>query len=133
MIDLLLDRLSASAPTSQDETPALKGSENPHPNVLAKADDEVKIVCEIPGSSNREKTTEATYLCLLGSEILFGRSESHFDEIRQICIDHGFYDSSNFATNVKAADIVPMGSGQSQRAKLTPAGKKAEALASRLN
>lgn len=132
-IDSLLDKL-ASSPASGNEGSDENESENPYPYVLAEADGEVKVVAEIPGSSNRERTVKATYLCLLGKEVLFGVSECHFDEIREICKDHAFYDSSNFAANVKEADIVAMGSGQSQRAKFTPGGrKKAEELAIMLN
>jgi len=139
IIDQLLDKLSESPSRNfsgtSDTSPTEQGdTENPYPNVFTLADEEVRVIATVPGSSDREKTANVTLLYLLGKELLSGETESLISDIKPICRKQGCYNSNNFATYVKSADVVPTGSGQSQKVELThPGRQQAEKLAQELN
>lgn len=104
-------------------------------NVISLDGGAVKVLKEIPGSKNREKTANAALLYLFGKHLL-GSEDSSTKEIREVCKDHGFLDEANFSSHLKAQKewINVLGSGKSQTAKLTVPGKReAQALANRLN
>ena len=115
--------------TPPNDEPTNTGSnvDKPFENVLAFDDENgVSVIVSIPGKNSKEKTVNAGLLYLLGKDLV-GETKVPFKEIRQVCTDHGFLDSSNFAQSIKSERslFVVSGSGQSQEAKLTVPGKKA--------
>lgn len=104
-------------------------------NVFEIHEGKVKVVSDIPGTSKKEKTKNATFICL------FGKLQENveivpFDEIREICEDHGFYDKNNFSRYLKSdkQNFVISGPPKNQVIKLSaPGKKKAEALVSQLS
>lgn len=107
---------------------------NPFGNVLAFDDGKVTIITSIPGKNSKEKTINAALLYLLGKDAL-GENKASFKEIRQVCEDHGFLDSANFAKSLKSekSRFIFSGGPRSQGAKLTvPGTKEAKELAEKL-
>lgn len=104
-------------------------------NVLEIHDGKVHVISDIPGSSNKQKTVNASLLFLLGSK-LAGIDEVGFDPVRDVCRNHGFLDSTNFSKYLKSEKslFVISGTGKSQVVKLSQPGfRKAIELASELN
>lgn len=136
-IDFLLDRLRQTEPESSrmdTDQSAETGGSSAYPNVFDLSDEGVIVIAEVPGTSDKQKTINLTYLYLLGKELLLDESRASFEEIREACKRHACYNSNNFASYVKSAKIVPYGSGRSLSAELThPGREKAESLAEELN
>jgi hypothetical protein len=96
--------------------------------VFAMHDDTLKLICDLPGGSNAEKTQKATLLWLLG-EKLRGTDGVALEAIRGVCRDHGCFDSANFSSHIKKLKSqVTLVGGRGGSAKLTKPGEK-EALA----
>lgn len=141
VLDSLLSHLEESSPSYtragvQPDSP--NAEEDPagpqFPNVFDASEDDVFIIADIPGSSDKEKTVNLTHLFLFAKELLRDEKRVAFDEIREACKRHNCYNSSNFASYVKAAKIIHHGSGQSLSAELTfPGRKAAKELAEELN
>ena len=115
------------------DPPSDQGSENngsdirdSFENVLAFDDGEVTVIADIPGKNSKTKTVNAALLYLFGKDSL-GEAKASFKEIRQVCTEHGFLDSPNFAQYLKSekSRFIVSGKGQSQEVKLTVPGKKA--------
>jgi hypothetical protein len=56
----------------------------------------IRIVCDIPGESKRMQMKNAMLIYGYASHLL-GRDQFPADEVRQLCLDHGFLDPKNFA------------------------------------
>lgn len=133
--NLPLESFSGSRKVRRPEQGAgIVGPENNFPNVFDQSDEGVVVIASVPGTSDKQKIVNLTYLYLLGKEQLLDESRASFEEIRQVCKRHACYNGNNFASYVKAAQIVCHGSGRSLSAELTHPGRnKAKDLASRLN
>lgn len=94
--------------------------------IFAKnAEGALQILVDVPGSNGPEKTTNAAKLYLFGLQELCGKSVALFEEIKDVCKAHGFYDSGNMAGYLKAdkQSFVFGGSGKKQTLQLTVPGK----------
>jgi hypothetical protein len=103
-------------------------------SVLAIHEGKVKVLTNIPGAKNKEKTINAALLCLFG-RLKEGVDTIPFDDIREICKDHNCYDSPNFSKYLKSDKqaFVISGSRGKQMVKLSsPGRKRAEALVRQL-
>lgn len=108
-----------TSPTDQGEND-VTAAHDTFANVLAFNDGQVAGIANIPGKNSKEKTVNAALLYLLGKGNL-GETKSSFREIRQVCKEHGFLDSSNFAQYLKSekSRFIVSGSGRSQEVRLT--------------
>jgi len=106
-----------------------------HDNVLEVTEGKVKILCDIPGQSNKEKSINVALLCLFGSDTE-GIEEVGFDAVREICRSHSCLDAANFSSHLNSAKqlLICSGSGKKQTVKLSVPGKRrAKALVEELN
>ena len=100
------------------------------PNTFDSLDGAVKLIAEIPGDNKKMSTRNAAlmygYACSLQ-----GKDTFPSDEVREICINHGFLDSANFARSFDDKKLFIIGGvkGGKKTLKLTMAAKK---LASQL-
>lgn len=102
-----------------------------YPDIFVEDDDSLRLVCDIPGSSDSKRTFHAALLYVYGMKLL-GRDEAIVEEIREICKNHGCYDSANFSSHIKYGDpryYLDKGSGKTRTLKLNrPGEKEAEKL-----
>jgi hypothetical protein len=97
--------------------------------IFAPTETGVQILKDVPGNSVAEKTVNAAKLYLYGLNELKQKDTALFEEIAAVCKTHGFHDSANMASNLKAerGTFIPGGSGKKQTLKLTVPGMKAAA------
>jgi hypothetical protein len=98
-------------------------------DIFAPTETGVQILKDIPGNSKSEKTVNAAKLYLFGMAALKQKDTVLFEEIKDICKAHGFYDANNMAANLKGEKeaFVFGGSGKKQTLKLTVPGTKGAA------
>lgn len=105
-------------------------------NVFDSVDGRLKIIADIPGKSNAEKTRNIALLLLYG-HLLLGTEQVASEAIRQACVDQGCYDSTNFASylkGLKSRVVMNTKSGGGYDVKLTAPGRKdAKELVEALN
>ncbi|MHC8308331.1 hypothetical protein ACYZUC_01775 [Pseudomonas sp. GT1P32] len=95
------------------------------PNTFDSLDGAVKLIAEIPGDSKKTSTRNAAlmygYACSLQ-----GRDTYPSDEVRDICLNHGFLDNANFSKSFDDKKLFIIGGvrGGKKTLKLTMAGKK---------
>ena len=139
-IDEALQQTSLQAPDRVPANPVpqhnvLISSSDEYGNVLEVNDGTIHIISDIPGASKKQQTINAALLCLLGAKIS-GMNEVSFEPIRDVCRNHGFLDSTNFAKYLKSdrSLFVISGSSKNQTVKLSQPGyRKAVELAEELN
>lgn len=108
-----------------------------YPNVFAVHDDKIQITKDLPGPTIYKKMLAAAELYALASS-LRGTEEVPFEEIRNVCREHGCLDSDNFSPTIKKEkELFTFGGKRgspNQTLKLTVPGKKAaRELAKQLN
>lgn len=99
-------------------------------SVLEVHEGKVKVLTDIPGAKNKDKTINAALLCLFGMS-LEGVDTVQYDDIREICRDHSCFDHTNFSKYLKSEKqaFVFGGSRGKQTVKLSaPGRKRAEGL-----
>lgn len=136
IIDLTRDRDAEESArnTNADGSEEAQVGKNQFPNVFAASNGVIRVIASVPGTSQKEKTVNLTYLYALATEILTDEKRVSLDEIRQACKRHNCYNSSNFASYVKTAKVIPHGSASSMEIELThPGRKKARELAEEMN
>lgn len=107
---------------------------DPLARIFAATDTGLKIVSDIPGRSNAEKTVNAAILLAHGMAKLRNRKTVFFREVKAVCRAHRCHDATNMATVLKTklsarSAFVFGGSGQKQTLSLTDEGtKQAERL-----
>ena len=95
-------------------------------NVYDSVDGRLKIIADIPGKSNAEKTRNIALLLLYGY-LQLGTEQIASEAIRQACVDQGCYDSTNFASylkGLKSRIVMNTKSGGGYDVKLTAPGRK---------
>jgi hypothetical protein len=95
-------------------------------NVFDFADEKLKIISNIEGKNNAERTRK-TCLTLLFGKSLLGEDVIQSEELRNACADQGCYDSNNFAQYLKSlGNLVVMNTktGGGYTVKLTAPGRK---------
>ena len=121
---------------SKDQGGQADQEQNPYPNVIVLDEDKVRVIAEIPGANAKEKTINAALICLIGKGLL-GANRATFKEIRDICKDQAFLDSSNFSQYLrteKSLFTVHGKGGGNLEAQLTfPGRKSATELVEQLN
>lgn len=107
---------------------------NRYPNVIVFNGNEVRVIAKIPGT--KDKTVNAALICLAGKELI-GENRATFKEIRVICKEHAFLDSSNFSQYLRSEKLffnIQGKNGGALQAELTfPGRKAARELVERLN
>jgi len=97
--------------------------------VVLVDNEEVNFVHEPQSTGMREGQLEWSLLMALKSAILRNALEADPEEIRSKCIDAGFYDKANFATNFKSAKFTKLFKGtltpQGEAVALAPEGQVA--------
>lgn len=118
-------------PSKESAKQASTGSSaNPnaqYENVYDEVEGKLKIIAQMPGS-NKAAKTRSTALVLLYGNYLCSQHTTSADDIRDACLDQGCYDSSNFASNIRALkEKVAMNTkaGGGYDVKLTAPGRKA--------
>lgn len=98
-------------------------------NAISIKDGVVKILKNLIGSK-RERIITIIYIYLWAKHSI-GVESVNIDEIRKVCVEHGCYDSKNFASYLRdLKDVIKEGSN----VRLSvPARKVAEDLLSKLN
>ncbi len=128
-----------------DEKPSINGpnkSGDSTPSVTQEISDiytvegdEIKVLCQLPGSSQKDKTISAALLVLHG-RLSQGIEWVPTSEIRQVCKEHGALNVGNFAAFLKSEKklLLLRGKGKKNSAKLTQPGKrKAEEIIGELH
>lgn len=97
-----------------------------YPYTFAEMGGLLKIVCEIKGASNRAAMRSAALIYGFGAHLM-GKAVFEAEDVRQVCIEHGVLDASNFTTayDDKKLFIVDGVKGGKKTLKLTVAGLKA--------
>jgi hypothetical protein len=117
-------KAGVSMPKQLEEAKAVSPKAGDYSSVFEVHEGKVKVITNIPGASKKEKTINAAFLCLFGSS-LEGLDTVSYDDIRDICKDHGFYDSNNFSKFLKSEKaLVISGPRGKQIVKLTVPGKR---------
>lgn len=125
----------ASLPRPADKS---AGSSNvtDYENVFDFADDELKVICDVGGSNNAEKTRRTALTYLFGQSLL-GETIVQSEQIRAACSDQGCYDSANFAQYLKSLKnkvVMNTKAGGGYAVKLTAPGRnEAKTLVAELN
>lgn len=105
-------------------------------NVFDFADEQLKIITEVGGSNNAEKTRRTALTYLFGQSLL-GETTVQSEQIRAACSDQGCYDSNNFAQYLKSLKnkvVMNTKAGGGYAVKLTAPGRAdAKKLAEELN
>jgi hypothetical protein len=104
-------------------------------NVLEINDGTVQVITEIPGDNLAKRMINLVLIYLWGN-LLIGKQEISFTELRLVCQRHGELDGSNFAKQIRFHKkyFIVGGSGKFQSAKLIrPGVKEATKLISELN
>jgi hypothetical protein len=95
--------------------------------VLMVADEEVHFVCEPSATKIVDGQIQWALLLALKNCILNNELSADPEDVRSVCQDKGFYDSSNFAGNFKKRKYATLFKGpmerQGDRQVLTPAGE----------
>jgi len=127
---LLAEAPPLAAGESKDAK-ALAGSKGDpvqtYENVYDRVDGKLKLIGHISGSNKAEKTRN-TALAVLYGHYLDGSEQIPSEIIRDACTDQGCYDSTNFASYLKALkEKIAMNtkSGGGYDVKLTAPGRKA--------
>ncbi len=109
-------------------TNSQEDSENPieqYPYVYVEDEDELKLVCDLPGNSTAKKNFNAALLYTYGKKLM-GEDEVGYECVMQICRNHGCVDS-NFSANIKSGDpkfYLDKGDGKERTIKLNRPGIK---------
>ncbi|MEW6239674.1 MAG: hypothetical protein AB1564_02560 [Chloroflexota bacterium] len=132
--DLIVEALQKTkrAESGKPQTPirtTLTTPENPgdfHPHVYAIADEKVSIIANIPGDSIPKRTVNTALLYLYAKVMVLNQEEVPLDEIKEVCRSHGFYDSKQFTSHLKAAKpyFVIKGSRKNYSARMTVPGRQ---------
>ena len=116
-----------------------KGGQSPdeaYENVFALHNEKLKVIADLPSSSKAETTRVASQVLLYG-EYLRGNESVSAESIKTVCLDHGCYDSKNFASHLKSLKskvVMDPKPGGDYSVKLTAPGRKAaQELVSQLN
>lgn len=135
---LLQATRGASKPKSaQEDSPSAKhvaaspkGGQSPdeaYENVFALHNEKLKVIADLPSSSKAEATRVASQALLFG-EYLRGNESVSAESIKAVCLDHGCYDSKNFASHLKSLKskvVMDPKPGGDYSVKLTAPGRKA--------
>ena len=134
---LLQATSEASKPKSTQEDPpskhvaaSPKGGQSPdeaYENVFALHNEKLKVIADLPSSSKAEATRVASQALLFG-EYLRGNESVSAESIKAVCLDHGCYDSKNFASHLKSLKskvVMDPKPGGDYSVKLTAPGRKA--------
>lgn len=138
-------KASGPNPAQQDSLSAKQAATNPkggqspdeaYENVFALHNDKLKVIADLPSSSKAETTRVASQALLYG-EYLRGNESVSAESIKAVCLDHGCYDSKNFASHLKSLKskvVMDPKPGGDYSVKLTAPGRKAaHELVSQLN
>lgn len=121
---------------TNDEADAPNVNNKTFPNVLDFDGDQINIICNIPGSTNAEKTFKIAQIYLWAKKQK-GLDHVPAEEIRKICEDHACYDANNFSSHIqkdKNTITVSGPKGGKKTCKLTfPGTSRAEELLKELN
>ena len=90
--------MPAQAGEAKDTTSPQDGD---YSSVLTVHEGKVKVLKDIPGANNKEKTINAALLCLFG-KLREGLDTVPYDDIREICKDHSCLDPNNFSRYLKS-------------------------------
>lgn len=117
-----------SGSTSQ-EIPSKKENKSldNYDEIYVEDEEVLKIICDIPGSSTSKKTLNAALLYAYGKK-LQGDEVADVEEIREVCRNHGIFDSKNFSTVIKGGDpqlYIDKKNGDKRIIKLNRPGIKA--------
>lgn len=96
-------------------------------NVYAYYGEDFKIIATMPGGSKAEKSRNCTLVLLYG-EYLVKNEMVSVEKIRDLCIDQGCYNSTNFSKILKSLDnniVYNSKQGGDYDVKLTAPGRKA--------
>ena len=110
-----------------DDASSSQGPEQQYENVFALHNEKLKVIADIPGNSKAEVTRVAAQTLLFG-EYLRGNETVTAENIKAVCLDHGSYDSSNFASHLKSLKskvVMDAKPGGDYTVKLTAPGRKA--------
>lgn len=120
---------------SSGDTNQTEDSESPdgidlHPKIYSQINEKLKIITKILGSNKREKCINAALLYCYGAELM-GDEQVPSPEIRNVCEEHGFLDSTNFSKifDDNTTFLLDGKKGGNKQVKLTFNGReKAKAL-----
>lgn len=101
-----------------------------HPKIYSQINEKLKIISKVPGSTKREKSINAALLYCYGAELM-GDEQVPSSEIRNVCEEHGFLDSTNFSKifDDNTTFLLDGKKGGNKQVKLTFNGReKAQAL-----
>lgn len=110
------------------------GDQGDYSRVFEIHDGAVKILSDIPGENDKQKTVNAALLAAF-AKATAGEDTVMFDEVREICKQHSCLNAPNFSRYLKAEKKLFLfgGTPRKQTIKLTQPGKKqAEALVDEL-
>lgn len=128
-----------NSPSAKHVATGPKGGQSPdeaYENVFALHNEKLKVIANLPDSSKAETTRIASQVLLYG-EYLRGNETVSAESIKAACLDHGCYDSRNFASHLKSLKskvVMDPKPGGDYLVKLTAPGRKAaQELVSQLN
>ena len=115
----------ASPPSS------IQSNTNLDDSIYVEDEDLIRIICDIPGKTNAEKTLDVALLYANARKIQ-GQENTIVEEIKTVCSNHACLDKKNFSTHIKKGDpklYIDKGSGGARSIKLNRPGiKKAEEI-----
>ena len=97
-----------------------------YPDIYALDGEDIKVICDIPGSNVAKQAYCAALLLAFGKKQL-GHDEVLVEEIKEICKSHGCYDGTNFSTHMKKGNpkqYIDKGSGKTRSLRLNRPGEK---------
>ena len=128
-----------NSPSAKHIATSPKDNQSPdeaYENVFALHNEKLKVIADLPSSSKAETTRVAAQALLYG-EYLRGNESVSAESIKAVCLDHGCYDSKNFASHLKSLKskvVMDPKPGGDYSVKLTAPGRKAaQELVSQLN
>lgn len=132
----ILTHLSDSTTKASPQSDEVRNGVSAYENVYDFADDQLKIICDVGGSNNAEKTRRTALAYLFGQSLL-GETTIQSEQLRAACTDQGCYDSTNFAQYLKGLKnkvVMNTKAGGGYAVKLTAPGRvEAKKLADELN
>lgn len=96
-----------------------------HPTIYAIDNEQINIICDIPGSTDSKKALNVALLFSYGQKSQ-GIGESSVEDIRAICKMHGCFDQTNFSSHIKNGNpklYLDKGSGKSRTITITRPGE----------
>lgn len=121
--DLPISAIPAVSKFANSE--AANGEDNSDEDIYIVDDNNINVICDIPGNENAQRTFHLALLYAYASKKL-GFEDAKVEDIRNACIEHGCYDATNFSTHIKKGTpqlYLDKGSGKERSIKLTKPGE----------